>query len=164
MRSDRPHNVAGFSLIETLVASALIAAVLVGLAQLVASAARQSLRSRQSAAAVAVVQGKLEELRNLPWKYDHTGAPVSGTALATSPAGALTADTPGYVDYVGSFGEVVPSDGPELPEFARRWSIEPFGSGADTLLFHVCAFMLRGRTARDELPAACGSAIRTRKP
>ncbi|MGH9201515.1 MAG: hypothetical protein ACRD2A_09780, partial [Vicinamibacterales bacterium] len=91
--------------------------------------------------------------------------PSSSAALATSPVDALADDTPGFADFVDPYGEVVPLDGAELPDLARRWSISLFDpADPDTLLVHVCAFTVRARALRDELPLACASAIRTRKP
>jgi hypothetical protein len=165
MRTKGKADIAGFSLIETLVASALVASVLIGLAHLIAVGAHQSLRSRRAAAGVAFVQSKLEELRNATWGYDHNGMSVSGDALATSPPSSLTEDTPGYVDYVSPHGEVVALDGPDLPDFARRWSIAMFdASDPDTLILHVCGYGVRGRAGRDAIPIACASTVRTRKP
>lgn len=155
----------GFSLIETLVASALVASVVVGLAHLVAVGAHQSLRSRRAVNAVAAAQSKLEQLRNQTWRYDHTGMPTSSPALNVSPSNALSADTPGYVDFVDAYGEPMPLDGSDLPDLARRWSIAPFeAADPDTLIVHICAYTVRTRTARDPVPVACASTIRTRKP
>lgn len=165
MRAKRNSGIGGFSLIETLVASALVASVLIGLAHLIAVGAHQSLRSRRAATAVALVQSKLEELRNVTWTYDHNNMSVSGEALTTSPASSLTEDMPGYVDYVSSHGEVVALDGPDLPDLARRWSIAMFEpSDPDTLILHVCGYVVRGHASRDAIPIACASTARTRKP
>lgn len=165
MRTQENSDGAGFSLIETLIAAALVASILIGLAHLIAVGAHQSLRSRRAATAVALVQSKLEELRSVTWGYDQSGTPVSGAALATSPSSSLTEDTPGYVDYVNPHGEVVAWADADLPDLARRWSIAMFeASDPDTLVLHVCGYIVRGRASQDDIPIACASTIRTRKP
>ena len=165
MRTKESCGDAGFSLVETLIASALVASVLIGLAHLIAVGAHQSLRSRRAAAAIALVQSKLEELRSVTWAFDHGGTAVSGALLAISPAGSLTEDTPGYVDYVNPHGEVVAWADADLPDLARRWSIALFeASDPDTLVLHVCGYIVRARASQDDIPIACASTIRTRKP
>ena len=165
MRTKENCTGAGFSLIETLIASALVASVLIGLAHLIAVGAHQSLRSRRAATATALVQRKLEELRGVTWEYDQSGTPVSGAPLAISPPGSLTEDTPGYVDYVNPHGELVAWADADLPDLARRWSIAMFeASDPDTLILHVCGYVVRGHASQDDLPIACASTIRTRKP
>lgn len=165
MRSKENCDDAGFSLIETLIASALVASVLIGLAHLIAVGAHQSLRSRRAATAIALVQSKLEELRSVTWEYDQSGTPVSGAPLAISAPSALTEDTPGYVDYVNPQGKVVAWADADLPDLARRWSIAMFeASDPDTLILHVCGYIVRGHAGQDDMPIACASTIRTRKP
>lgn len=163
----RPNiqTTAGFSLIEALVASLLVASAVVGLAHLVAIGAEQSLMSRGAASALSIAQSKLEQLRGVRWTYAQDGSRVSSPLLAPSPPGSLDADTQGYVDFVDAFGEAVSAQGPVTADFSRRWAIAFFDhTDADTLLLRVCVFRLRGPDRRGSTPAACASAVHTRKP
>lgn len=161
----RHRDAAGFSLVEALIASLLAASAIVGLAHLVTMAAEQSLTSRRAASALTIAQGKLEQLRRLPFWYRSDGTRFTSAALALSPVQSIQEDTSGYVEYLDSFGEVVALDGSAAPDFARRWSVSTLDSGDyDTLVLHVCVFAVLGPTARGAMPVACASGIRTRQP
>jgi hypothetical protein len=160
----RTHNDSsdgGFSLIEALIASFLIASSIVGLAHLVALAARQSLASRQAVSALTIAQARLEELRRVTWSYDPGGGRVSSPMLSRSPLRSLHEDADGYVDFVDLFGRVV-APSVEMPQFARRWAVAPLdAANLDTLLLQVCVFT---GPPFDGLPTACVTGIRTRQP
>lgn len=163
MPAARHATDAGFSLVEALVASLLVASAIVGLAHLIAIGAEQSLGSRRAASALSIAQSKLEQLRQSQFVYGMDGSRVSSVALAISPMAALQEDTPGYADYIDAFGEVVSVDGAIAPDYVRRWAIsalEP--SDVDTLVLHVCVFVVQGPEVRELMPAACASGIRTR--
>lgn len=105
----------GFSLIETLVAVALLATAAVSLAQLAGLAVRSNLASRDRTYATVLAQQKLESL-----------AAIDADALTASPAAALDADTPGWVDYISGAGHVLGGQGrPRNTAYVRRWSVEP---------------------------------------
>jgi hypothetical protein len=151
----------GFSLVEALIASFLIASAVVGLAHLVALAARQSLASRQAASALTIAQAKLEELRRAVWSYEASGGRVSSAMLSPSPPRSLHEDADGYVDFVDVSGNVV-APSIELPQFARRWAVAPLdAANIDTLLLQVCVF---NGPPFDGRPTACVAGIRTRQP
>jgi type II secretory pathway pseudopilin PulG len=151
----------GFSLVEALIASLLIATAVVGLAQLVALAARQSLASRQAASALSIAQAKLEQLRRAAWTYDAAGGRVSSGVLSVSPLQSLREDADGYVDFLDVFGQVV-APPVAVAHFARRWAIAPLAPvDVDTLLLQVCVF---AGPPFDGTPAACVAGIRTRQP
>src|SRR5438093_7062770 len=95
---------AGFSLLEVLVATAILATALVSLAQLFALSTRSNIGSRNTTFAAVLAQQKLEELRSLAWGFDQIGLPISdistnttvtpeqpvgGTGLSPSPDTAL---------------------------------------------------------------------------
>jgi type II secretory pathway pseudopilin PulG len=120
----RPHE-AGFSLVEVIVATSLLATVLVTLAQLFALAIRGNLDSRATTYATVLAQAKLEELR--------------ARALEPSPGAEPTVDLPGFVDYVDRAGRVL-AGGPGPPAnaaYTRRWVIRPLGGDPSVLAIHV---------------------------
>jgi type II secretory pathway pseudopilin PulG len=161
MRTREGVSGRGFSLVEALIASLLIASAIAGLAQLVAIAARQSLATRQAASALTLAQSKLEQLRRAAWTYDAAGVRLSSAMLLPSPPQSLSEDTGGYVDFADVFGRVI-APSAEVAHFARRWAIAPLeASDGDTLLLQVCVY---GGPPFDTTPTACVAAIRTRQP
>jgi type II secretory pathway pseudopilin PulG len=161
-------SAAGFSLIEVLIATLLLATALVTLAQLFGMATRSNIGARNTTYSAVLAQQKLEELRALTWGFDSQGLPVSditmntavspetttgGTGLAPSPAGSLGANTNGYVDYVDQFGNKL-GGGTAVPAntiYVRRWSVEPLPSNPNnTLILQVLVFRNRDRGAADE--------------
>jgi type II secretory pathway pseudopilin PulG len=117
----------GFSLVEVLVATALVVIGIVSLAQLFGTSADRISSARAATLAVLFAEQKLEQIRAQP------------EGPAPSPPGALLADTPGYVDYVDgrgvSFVDAVTSP-PVLGLYTRRWSVEPI-SGTEAVVLQV---------------------------
>ena len=160
-------SAAGFSLIEVLIATLILATALVSLAQLFALSTRTNMSARNTTYTAVLAQQKLEELRSLTWGFDTQGLPISdtttntavspeapagGTGLAPSPAGTLGANTNGYVDYVGQFGNKLGGGGapPAGTVYVRRWSVEPLPSNPNnTLILQVLVFRNRDRGAAD---------------
>jgi prepilin-type N-terminal cleavage/methylation domain-containing protein len=161
-------SAAGFSLIEVLIATVLLATALVTLAQMFALSTRTNMSARNTTYTAVLAQQKLEELRALTWGFDVQGLPVSdtttntavspetpngGTGLAPSPAGSLGANTNGYVDYVGQFGDKL-GGGPVPPGgavYVRRWSVEPLPSNPNnTVILQVLVFRNRDRGTADD--------------
>jgi type II secretory pathway pseudopilin PulG len=161
-------SASGFSLIEVLIATLLLATALVTLAQLFALSTHTNMSARNTTYTAVLAQQKLEELRSLTWGFDTQGLPISdtstntavspetangGTGLAPSPGGSLGANTDGYVDYVGATGDKL--GGGTLPPantvYVRRWSVEPLPSNPNnTLILQVLVFRNRDRgTAND---------------
>jgi prepilin-type N-terminal cleavage/methylation domain-containing protein len=154
----------GFSLVEVLVATTLLAVALVGLAQLAGIAVRANTSARGTTFATMLAQQKLEQLRELQWAFDTAGAPVSdlatnlavtpatqgGNGLAASPAGTLTSNTAGYVDYLDATGNWVgtgaqPASG---TVYIRRWSIDALPADpGNTLILQVFVTHIRSRNA-----------------
>lgn len=133
----------GFTLVEVLVATTLVATSAVALAYLVALGAKQTVATRDALQAVVTAQSKLEELRALTWSY---GVPGPGVPL--SPAGTLVTDTPGFVN--------------RTPLFVTRWAVMPRDpADADVVVMHVCVF---DAAASSGGPEACVSTVRTRRP
>jgi type II secretory pathway pseudopilin PulG len=150
----------GFALVEALIAALLVATVVVGLTQLVTVSLAQSVKTRQSTAALTLAQAKLEELRSLAWHFDADGARVSSPKLDVSPPATLLQDLNDWVEKLDRFGAPdVPDD---VTHYWRRWAVSPLEAvDLDTLALQVCVFTDgRPGVAAD----ACVWTLRTRKP
>ncbi len=129
----------GFSLVEVLVATAVMTVGLFAIARLFLIAVDANRWSATVTAAASLAGQKLEQLQSLAYYVDEAGAPVTdgatnlsvdppaagGPGLQVSPASALTTTTPGYVDYLDSHGRWV-GNGASAPRdavFVRRWSV-----------------------------------------
>jgi type II secretory pathway pseudopilin PulG len=151
-------NDGGFSLAEVLVATGLLTAALVTVAQMFAMGAAGNTAARNTTFATVLAEQKLEQLRGLAWGFDSVGLPVSdsstntavtpetpggGTGLSPAPATALQENTPGYVDYVDQWGNIVDAD---EGTYVRRWSIEPLPTNPNnTLIIQVLVTRNRPR-------------------
>jgi type II secretory pathway pseudopilin PulG len=120
VRNRELKSTAGFSLVEVLVATAIVVTGVAALAQLLTMAADRRRDAGMTAMALVIAGQKLEQLRAEP-----------GVA-PPSPPGALTADTPGFVDFVDARG--APASAGAL--FTRRWSIEPI-AGTEAAVLQV---------------------------
>ena len=79
----------GFTLIETIVATAVLITAIAGLAQLFALSERFMRDSISSAVALVAAQDKVEMLNAVRFGYDDDGAPVSDPSLDPSPLVSL---------------------------------------------------------------------------
>ena len=162
-----PLEPAGFSLVETLVATALLATAVVSLAQLFGLATRSNIGSRNTTYAAVLAAQKLEELRALTWGFDAQGLPVSdlatdtaavsesaagGTGLSAAPATALRENTSGWVDYVDRLGRKLGGgeDPPRNAAYTRRWAVQPLPANPNTLILQVLVTRLRNRGAAND--------------
>lgn len=138
-------NSAGFTLIEVLIAIALLVAMAIGVARLMAIGVAAGRSSRFQTAAAILASARLEQLRSLHWSYEPgTGDTVTprsdlsadssvdppgdgGPGLEPSPPGTLTANVPPYVDYLDFDGRWIGNGAspPPAATFVRRWSIVP---------------------------------------
>jgi prepilin-type N-terminal cleavage/methylation domain-containing protein len=136
------HTSRGFTLVETLVAAALIAGGVAALAHLIAVGVRQTTRGHDALFATVAAQSRLNALRAIVWTQLDDG-------LTPSPAQSLLENTDGFVDY--------PDAG-----YVRRWSISrPDPLDADLMVLQVCVFL---HGAPDGRPEACASSVRARRP
>src|SRR5688572_5110601 len=167
-KSRSSDSAAGFSLVEVLIATMLLATALVMLAQLFALSTQSNIGARNTTYTAVLAQQKLEELRALTWGFDTQGLPISdtstntavspetpagGTGLAPSPAGTLGANTAGYVDYIGQFGDKLGGGAapPANTVFVRRWSVEPLPSNPNnTVILQVLVFRNKERGAAND--------------
>lgn len=121
---------AGFTLIEVLVATAVITVGAASLAQLYVVAVRANRIADSTSTTLLLAEQKMEELLV--------------EDLTPSPAGTLSADTPGFVDYLDPSGvslgtfSVAPPPG---ASFICRWSVDPLPNGAvSTFVLQVLVF------------------------
>lgn len=143
----------GFSLLEVLVATSILAAAIGALAQLPIIAVRANAAARTATAASLLAAQKMEQLRALAWGTDAYGLPISdistdltvspprageGVGLTPSPGDALLRDTPDYCDFLDANGQSL-GGGPAPPSafYVRRWSIDALPSSPDALVLQV---------------------------
>jgi type II secretory pathway pseudopilin PulG len=159
----------GFTLLEVCIATGLLIAAVVSLAQMFALATRTNTMARKTTYATVLAEQKVEELRALTWGFDSSGVPISdtttntsvvpeqpngGVGLTPSPADALRQNTPGYVDFLDQFGNKLDAPAGQPPDgtiYIRRWSIEPLPTNPNnTLIIQVLATRFRNRGADND--------------
>lgn len=115
---------AGFSLIEVLVATAVIVVGVASLAQLFVVSARANRTANATSTTLLLAEQKMEEL-------------LGELDPRPSPPGALLVNTPGYIDYLDQsgvalgFSSIAPSPG---TAYICRWSITPLPDGPATAI------------------------------
>lgn len=143
----------GFTLIEAVVAMALLCVAALGGIQLVAVATEMMARARTHSVAAGLASARLEQLRSLQFEFDAAGLRLTDVSknLAEEPAGSggpglsfagaasLDGNVAGYVDFLDRNGAWLGTGGSAPPgtAFVRRWSIEPMGGSADLLVVQV---------------------------
>ncbi len=148
----------GFTLIEAIVAAAILTTAIVALAHLLALGVRQSQNDRRSLITIVAAQAKLEELRGIPWTFN-----VEGAGLAPSPSTSLSEDTAGFVEYLDTFGSVAATDAERhAASYTRRWSVARVDAlDSELLALRVCVLDRGSRAAHSD---TCVATIRTRRP
>ena len=142
------HSSRGFSLVEVMVASAILACAVLSVAQVVAAATSSTAGARGVSEATMLAWQKVDELRALAFTYDDAGGPVTDDALAPSPGGTLGRDTAGYVDHPETLGR----------RYRRRWAITLASGDPDAVILRVRVLDV----GRDEELASVAT-IRTRR-
>lgn len=162
-----PGGQRGASLLDALIAIAIVIAVSAGVAQLILWSRRATWSASTKTVAVVLAEEKMERLRGLAWEADTAGNPVSdgmtdlsvepagttGRGLQPSPTGTLLANTAGYVDYADAGGQWCGTGTTPCPSaaFVRRWAVEPFpADAADSVVLTVVVLPLAD--ARGSLP------------
>jgi type II secretory pathway pseudopilin PulG len=166
--SNKRAGEAGTTLVEVLVATMLLATGVLTMAQLFMASTATNLNARNDTFATVLAEQKMEQLRSLTWGFDQNGLPVSdfasdttveplsdsgGTGLQPSPASSLQTNTTGYVDHVGSTGQIVGNGQapPATAVYTRRWSIEPLPTNPNnTLIIQVLVTPNRIRGQADQ--------------
>jgi len=157
----------GFSLVETIVATSLLAGAVVVLGQMFAIAMADNTSARTGTFAAVLAEQKMEQLRGLTWGFDIIGLPLTDTSsnialpiqsgtggpgLSPSPSNSLRANVDGYVDYVDGFGRII-GGGATVPAqavYVRRWSVEPLPTNPNnTVILQVVVTKSRNRGTAD---------------
>lgn len=107
--SKLPDRAQGFSLVEVLVAIALIGGALSALAQLIALSVRANIGAEATTVSAMLAMQKMEQLR--------------GDASVVPTGGSLQADVTGFADALDSQGRA--AAGGVGVSFVRRWAVEP---------------------------------------
>jgi prepilin-type N-terminal cleavage/methylation domain-containing protein len=111
----------GFSLVETIIATSLVAVVLVALAQLVGAGVASGAAARARAATNLMAEQKMEQLRALPW-----------ASIAVMPQ-----EIPDYLDAAGHERCAGATDPCGDAVYVRRWSATPASFSSDVLIIEV---------------------------
>jgi type II secretory pathway pseudopilin PulG len=157
----------GFSLVETLVATGLLAGAVACLGQMFAMSMAENTSARTGTFAAVLAEQKMEQLRGLTWGFDIIGLPLTDTSsnvalpiqsatggpgLSPSPSNSLRSNVDGYVDYVDQFGRII-GGGSAVPAqaiYIRRWSVEPLPTNPNnTVILQVLVTRSRNRGAAD---------------
>jgi type II secretory pathway pseudopilin PulG len=147
----------GFSLLEVVVATGIMAGALVTLGQLLALSVSNNRAAHALTYTAVLAEQKMEQLRSLAWGFTGLGLPITdtetdGTGLTPSPPDALTSNVDGWVDYIDRFGNAL-GGGPNPPAktvYIRRWSIERLADNPDnTIVMHVLVTPRMNRGAAD---------------
>ena len=169
-RISKTRPSAGFTLVEVLIAVAILITIAVGVAQLIAVATRAIRAAREHSSAVILAAAKMDQLRSLAWTYEppapglravprsdratdvsHPSHASTGAGLAASPAGTLGANMPPYVDYIDDAGRWVghDADPPANAVFIRRWAVWPLPADPErTLVLQVLVTTVRDDRSR----------------
>jgi type II secretory pathway pseudopilin PulG len=157
----------GFSLVETIVATGLLAGAVAVLGQMFAISMAENTSARMGTFAAVLAEQKMEQLRGLTWGFDIIGLPLTDTSsnvalpiqsaaggpgLSPSPSDSLRSNVSGYVDYVDEFGRII-GGGATVPDgaaYIRRWSVEPLPTNPNnTVILQVVVTRSRNRGTAD---------------
>jgi len=164
----------GFSLLETVIATGIMASALVTLGQLFGLSVSSNRAAQALTYTTVLAEQKMEQLRGLEWGLDSVGLPVTdnetdtsaaietpagGTGLSPSPGDTLTRNVLGWVDYVDRSGNTIGGGANPPPKtvYVRRWSVEPLGRNPDNAI--VIQVLVTSRLNRGVADAA-GSTVR----
>lgn len=154
------ERVAGFSLVEALIAVFLIAVAATGVAQVLTLAAAANLAATSRTMSTILASQKVEQLRSLNWGYErldggvegeegawqplsdlssdlaHEPAAGGGSGLSPSPSAALEESVPGYVDYLGADGAWLGTGSRPVSGtvYVRRWSVGRVSMAPDDMV------------------------------
>ena len=104
----------GFTLLEVLIATLLLASIAAGIAHVIVIVLASNRDTHEQSVATLLAVQKLEELKGAAW-----GSP----AMATSSGDTLGSETTGYSDSPGGF--------------VRRWSVRPIALGPPGVVLRV---------------------------
>ncbi len=157
----------GFSIIEVLMATAIMVVGVASLAQLFAVSTNSNRGAKNTTFASVLAQQKMEQLRSLTWGFDTLGLPITdtstdttkvpeaagGTGLSPSPVNTLQQNVVGYVDYLDARGQNLGGAAAQPPNnavYIRRWMIEPLPTNPNnTIVIQVLVTRHRNRGIAD---------------
>ena len=147
---------AGFALVEVLSAVLLISVTAASVTDLYLTGSRSVQHARVETAATIAATQKMEQLLGLAWAVDPATPGSStvdlttdlstdpsgpgGAGLGASPAGALHANTPGFVDFLDARGQWVGAGAAPTAEavLVRRWRVDSLpGTSGRLVALHV---------------------------
>ena len=122
------HMQRGFSLVEVVLAAALVTTAALAVAQLAVVASRANRVAQSTTATTVIAEQKMEELQSAEW-----------AGLTVSPPGALGRNTDGYCDFLDGGGRMIGSGtvAPMGAVFVRRWAIDRLTTAALVLQVSV---------------------------
>jgi len=166
----QPRLSSGFTLVEVVVALALLVVVTVGVVRLFAVALNAGRAARDRTLAVALATGKIEQLRSLEWRFELDASAVliphtdtsSNLSLESvspgSPVGTLDTNMPPYVDYLDWHGRWAGTGAspPGNAAYVRRWAVHRLPADPDrvVVLQVFVATVQRERARRGSAPHA----------
>ena len=145
----------GFTLIETVVATAVLITALAGVAQLLVMSAQWSRHAGATNAALIAAQAKIEAFRAALFTVAADGTPLTDPLLQLTPSNTLDANVEPYVDWLDQSGGTV--SGVTNAAWARRWRIAAIASNPDAISIEVCVHRVYAVEAE-----ACLATLRTR--
>jgi type II secretory pathway pseudopilin PulG len=166
-KSRSSKSESGFSLVETIVATGLLAGAVAFLGQMFGMSMAENTSARAGTFAAVLAEQKMEQLRGLTWGFDAIGLPLTdvssnlalpiqsatgGPGLSPSPPNSLRANVDGYVDYIDEFGRIIGggSSVPGRAVYIRRWSVEPLPTNPNnTVILQVVVTKSRNRGTAD---------------
>lgn len=160
---DLTHREHGATLVEAIVASALLVTLVTGTASLIFLGRRLAERTEQSMAATSLAAARLQALRAIPWDHRVDGTASEPAALALSPPDALDRNVPGHWHETDTSGRLTAAGGSGGAAFVIRWAIWPVAAGTpDARAIEVCVFPWHG--TEQTLPLTCLASARARQP
>ena len=166
----------GFTLLDALVATAILMTVTTGVAGLLTWSTRVVAAAGTETTAVWLAQQKLEQLAALEWSVDDGGFArsdestsvavdpmrASGPGLRASSGAAADVDTPDYLDFTGADGSwrgnAVPRPG---AAFVRRWSVVPLAGDAQNTLIITVSVRPLSEARRGSRQVSSGATLQT---
>jgi hypothetical protein len=153
---------AGSTLVEAVVAAALLVTVATGTATLILLGHQMGQRTEQSIAATSLAAARLESLAAVAWEYDLGGGAPVVQAMAVTPGDALDQNLADRSETTDEAGRVVGSPGAESPRFVVRWAVWSVPTAMDARAIEVCVFRWPGATGA--MPLTCLASARVRQP
>lgn len=149
--AQRTPAVAGFGLLEVLIAAGLIIGMAAATAQLTVTSIDAIDDAGRLTLGLLLAAQKMEQMQALEWRYDASGLvavsdmttdlsrdppSAGGPGLQVSPPDSLQRNIPRYVDYLDNRGAWVGTGSrpPSGATFVRRWSVQAGQPPFDDLL------------------------------